>query len=111
MFFNIHGDPIDLTKAAPPKTKKAKADVVATHKGWLAVGFSPKQIDDARAHHRKSGGDEPFSQDSYMRKATPTKIRVQPYFSQEAAQQACALAERSGWLNTHTRPVVKGGHA
>jgi hypothetical protein len=46
-----------------------------------------------------------------MRKATPTKIRVQPYFSQEAAQQACALAERSGWLNTHTRPVVKGGHA
>lgn len=115
-FVNIHGQPIavDASAKKKPPPKKSSGSREAEHKGWLAVGYSPTQLADARREHeaaeaKSKEAPKPFNEDSFMRLHKPEKIHKKPYFSNEAALTACGLAEKSGWKNCHTRAVERAG--
>lgn len=116
-FVNIHGQVVDVTKAEggkKPPSKKPTAPKEAQHKGWLAVGYSPTQLADAKREHeaaeaKSKEAPKAFNEDSFMRLHKPEKIAKKPYFSNEAALTACQLAEKSGWKNCHTRAVERAG--
>lgn len=107
-YVNIHGQVINPEAGAA----KAKPRVAATrdsyHKGFLAVGFSPAQLERAKSEHERQATGKPFIEAAYMAKAKPTKIRSKPYEVAEAAQQAVTMAEKSGWKNCRVLLAAKG---
>lgn len=116
-YTNVNGDPIDLASLATPKVVKVRMPAQATHKGFMPVGFSPAQVEDAKKRHESdsrmavSNGREPlppFSIESFLRSATPKRV-CKPFASAEAAHQAKAIAEKSGWLGVTIKEMKKGG--
>jgi uncharacterized protein with LGFP repeats len=116
-FVNVHGQTVDveaLKKAAKAKSRPRSDD--AFHKGWLATGFPPQQLEDARKEHLKKVAAAaetgrtllPWDEGRYMRDAKPTKIRSKPYGTAAAASDACDLAARTGWLNCAWSEITKG---
>lgn len=116
-FVNIHGRPVDTTPVKQAAKSKATQD--EAHKGYLAVGYSPEQIEAGRVAHEaeisaaianKRVPPQPWSVEAFMRKTKPRKIRTQPYFILDAAKQACVMAAKQlGWINCRVEPVIKGG--
>lgn len=96
-FVNIHGNAVDLT---PPKTRRAKKVRDAHHDGWLATGVSPHAVEQAKAKAKALSNS--FDLQFFLRTAKREKIRSKPYFSRGAANEACGLAERAGWLHCYT---------
>jgi hypothetical protein len=91
-FVNLFGQPVSV---APVKVARVAKPKEACHMGWLATGVSPKLI--------ALGQQDPkFELDNFLRSAKREKIRVKPYFSYEAARNACDLAERFGWAGCQT---------
>lgn len=113
-YVNIHGQPISsLTKTTRPRSGGAK-DI--RHMGWRAVGFSPQQLEQAEIEHEKASqraaaagarGLFPFNRDQYMRSGKPAAIRSKPYDLREAADIACRLAEREGWVGCRVEEIVR----
>jgi hypothetical protein len=116
-YVNAAGQPLDIeamSRAAKKKPRPRPND--AYHKGWLAAGFPPQQLTDARLEHgRKTDAAAatdrkllPWDEARYMRDAKPTKVRSKPYDTPAAAQAACDLAERTGWKGCSWSEVTKG---
>ena len=117
-YVNASGKTLDLDalKAAskPRKAQRASADVY--HKGWVATGFPPQQIEDGRKAHEalaerlRQGGRAclPWDEGRFMRDTRPTKVRSRPYETIAAAKEAAALAERTGWKGCTWSEVSKG---
>ena len=100
VFVNLNGDVVDITKVKQKREVKPKE---AHHDGWLATGVSPDGI----AHGKRMAAAErkEFDLQVFLRNAKREKIRVKPYFNASAAQDACALAEKAGWMACY--PVEK----
>lgn len=107
-YVNIHGEVINPAAGAAKAKPKASRSSDSYHKGFMATGFSPEQLERARIEHEKQATGKPFIEAAYMAKARPTKIRSKPYEIAEAASQAVAMAEKSGWKNCRVIPVAKG---
>lgn len=116
-YTNIHGETINLSSLQTPKRPKVSKPSQSHHKGFRAMGFSPEQVADARTKHEqdvrlaKDFGREPpgpFDLDSWMRRAKPVRIG-KPFATRDAAQAACDLAAKQGWLKTITQELSKGG--
>lgn len=114
-FVNLHGQPITATQGAARRSSRSSAIREPKHKGFAAVGYSPVQLSNARAEHERmveraiaSGAPAPapWSAESYMRRHPGTRIRRAPYSVPSAAQEACDLAVRYGWLNCRVEPVI-----
>lgn len=115
-FVNINGQPLDLTGGSGKKSSGSGRD--AYHKGWLAVGWTQAGLDRAtvtRERERKEAEaagkyplPQPMTVEEYTRTTKPTKLRPKPYEIQDAAETACKLAEKYGWINPHTVAVTKG---
>ena len=116
-FVNASGAPLDIEamkKAAKKHSRPASGD--SYHKGWFATGFSPGQLAEAkREHDRKAASAAatgrrllPWDEARYMRDAKPSKVRSKPYGTLSSAQDACELAQRSGWLGCAVSEAAKG---
>lgn len=114
-FVNLHGQPITAIAAAPKRSSRPAAIREPKHKGFLAVGYSPEQLRQARSEHERvveraadAGAPPvaPFDAEAYMRRAAPARIRSKPYEVPAAAHEACVLAARAGWLNCRVEQVV-----
>jgi hypothetical protein len=99
-FVNLNGVLVDTT---PVKQKREKKVKEAHHDGWMATGISPESQAQARAQTERDG--KAFDLQTLLRNGKRDKIRPQPYFSAAAAQEACDLAKRSGWIGCY--PVEK----
>jgi hypothetical protein len=118
MFVNHLGQPIDIEamKKAATKPRRSASAPQEYHKGWRAMGYSPAYFEEGRKAYEaereeaaKSGRHmPPWSRELHMRKHPPKAIRSKPYEIREAAAQACALAEREGWVACRPVPVAKG---
>ena len=116
-YVNAHGQPIDVAALkVAAKTKSRPRSDEPFHKGWLAAGFPPQQLVDAKADHQKKVGAAaesgrsilPWDEARYMRDAKPTKIRSKPYNTRPSAADACALAEQTGWKSCAYQEASKG---
>lgn len=117
-YVNASGKPLDLEamKAASKPRRPGRQVSDAYHKGWLATGFPPQQIEDGRKAHEllaqraaESGRSVlPWSEDRFMRDTRPTKVRSKPYETRAAAQEAAQLAERMGWKGCTWSEITKG---
>lgn len=116
-FVNAAGKPLDIEalKAAAKKRSRPKSDD-SYHKGWIAAGFPPQQLLDARIEHERKAERAaetgrralPWDESRYMRDAKPTKVRSKPYDTIAAARAAVELAERTGWKGCAWSEVAKG---
>lgn len=116
-FVNIHGEQITTARIASMKAfgasqerrkrAAAKADSVATHKGWRVTGIPPGALEDAMASHQrvlelaaKAGGKpiEPFCRDTWLRKQRRVAVRSKPYSIEQAANDCRDLAIKLGWI-------------
>lgn len=114
-YVNLHGQPVAVTKSAPRRAPRSATIREPKHKGFAAVGYSPQQLQQAKAEHERVAerarlsGSPPiadFDEASYMRRAAPARIRRTPYSIPQAAQDACDLATRYGWLNCRVEPII-----
>ncbi len=116
-YVNAAGQPLDIEamrKASKKKSRPQSSE--AYHKGWLATGFPPQQLIDAKLEHERKAAAAaaadrrmlPWDEGRYMRDARPTKVRSRPYDTLAAAQAACALAERTGWKGCGWTEITKG---
>ena len=116
-FVNASGNPLDIEAMRKATKKKSRPpSTEAYHKGWLAAGFPPQRLIDAKIEHdRKVGAAAaadrrllPWDEGRYMRDAKPTKVRSKPYDTLAAAKAACELAERAGWKGCGWSEITKG---
>ena len=80
--------------------------------GWLAVGFAPTTLEQARLKHERrvaaaqatnSPAPGNWNPESYMRNASPDLIRAAPFASKSAAEDAVRVATRCGWRGCYVR--------
>lgn len=117
-YVNASGKPLDLEalKASSKRRAVSRASNTSYHKGWLATGFPPQQIEDGRLAHAslvakaESTGRSmlPWDEARFMRDTRPTKVRAKPYDTRAAAEEAVALAERMGWKGCTWSEITKG---
>lgn len=116
-YVNASGQPLNIEamKASAKKKSRPRVDE-AYHKGWLATGFPPQRLVDAKIEHDRKAAEAaatgrrllPWDESRYMRDAKPTKVRSKPYDTQAAASAACELAERTGWKSCTYTEISKG---
>jgi len=116
-FVNSSGKPLDIKAMQDAARRKARPQSSeAYHKGWLASGFPPQRLIDAKIEHERKVSDAaavgrrmlPWDEGRYMRDSKPTKVRSRPYDTLAAAMEACALAERTGWRGCSWLEISKG---
>ena len=114
-YTNYLGQTIDTEAQQRRPRSSASAQKAPAHKGWLALGYSPDQLQRAEIEHAQAAARAaglgapampPFRADAYMRRAAPSRIRSRAYEVHSAAQEACRIAERIGWVGCHTRELI-----
>lgn len=114
-FVNLHGQPVAVTEPSRKRVSRSATVREPRHKGFAAVGYSPQQLQQAKAEHERVAerarlsGAPPvadFDAAAFMRRASPIRIRRTPYSIPQAAQDACDLATRYGWLNCCVEPII-----
>lgn len=114
-FINLHGHPVAVTGSLRRRAPRSATVRELKHKGFAAVGYSPQQLQQAKAEHERVAerarlaGSPPvadFDAGAFMRRAAPARIRRTPYSIPQAAQDACDLATRYGWLNCRVEPII-----
>lgn len=116
-YINASGEPLDIEamkKAAKKQSRPSSND--SFHKGWVATGFPPRQLAEARLEHERKAASAaatgrkilPWDEARYMRDTKPSKVRSQPYGTAAAAREACELAARAGWKGCTSSEVSKG---
>ena len=67
-YVNIHGQVINPAGGASKAKPKAARSTDSYHKGFMAVGFSPAQLERAKDEHDRQATGKPFNEAAYMAK-------------------------------------------
>lgn len=97
--------------------------VAKVSEGFLVTGFSPEHlaqgerdhaiaVDLAHSHNAHNPTKPvavpgPWSEEAYMRKAKPKRVRTRPYEIASAADQCAEMAKKAGWKGVRIEEVLK----
>lgn len=99
-YVNYLGQPVDTT---PVKVKREKKEAEPQHNGWAAVGIPSAALDAAKREARRE--EREFDEAMFLRNTPMLRITRKNYSSPGAAQEACALALRHGFVHAEVREL------
>lgn len=89
-FVNLHGQPVSVSETAPQK-RQQKRQREASHHGFFAMGIPPEDLAAAKLQPG-------FDLALFVRNAKRKKVTARAYSSAATANEACRIAEKSGWV-------------
>lgn len=102
VYVNYRGDPVSTM---PVKEKREKREPQAYHKGWGAFGITRAQMESARRNAESLG--KGFDSDLFLRNAKMVRITRTSYSNPHAAQLACDLAMKDGYVYAAVRELKR----
>lgn len=103
-YVNFRGEAVALDPTKHAKPKATKPEKGEYHNGWRVQGVPPGALEQARLEQRNNPR---WDEQNWLMNCRRVAVRSKPYEIPQAAQEAKALAEKSGWLRVEVVELKK----